>query len=330
LRKKEPFVEVKRLITYNLLGHSSRVKCIAIAPGEKEFVSCSNEDASVTLSNLQTGKEMGIFTGHQDTVINAMFSSDGKYLATTSRDHTMILWDVVTAKQLLTFDHAKVVICCCFSRDSKYIATGCQDKVCRLWETRRGREVLFFSQHEGIIINMAYAPDSTHICSASADKTVRMWSTVTGKCKFVLTGHAGIVLSVSYSNDGKSVISNDEKLLKVWNAEEGNCTLTVNVDELHLRLKRTISPGTPYIASGTTAPSNKKLTWTLSCAAPGLFTQYFLVACNNRFLYLMDITTGEEVSNVFCKAPVYCLSSGFKSHVAFGDSFGNIYVVRME
>lgn len=315
-RPNTDYAEVKKFAVTNLLGHASRVKCIAIAPGEREFVSCSNEDASVTLSNMQSGKEIGIFTGHQDTVINATFSSDGKYLATTSRDHTMILWDVVTAKQLLTFDHAKVVICCCFSRDSKYVATGCQDKVCRLWETRKGRECLIFAQHEGIIISMAYAPDNSHIVSASADKTLRVWSTTTAKCKFILNGHQGIVLSCHYSNDGKRIISNDEKLLKVWSAVDGSCTLTLVVDDVSSKLKHTPS-------------ATKKLTWTLSCAAPGEFTQYLLVACNNRFVYLLDIVTGEEVSSVFCKAPVYCLAAGYKHVVAFGDSFGNIYLIHM-
>lgn len=313
----KPYRGVRKFEVTNLLGHASRVKCIAIAPSETEYVSCSNEDASVTLFGFKTGKEMGIFTGHQDTVINATFSSDGKYLATTSRDHTMILWDVVTAKQILTFDHSKVVICCCFSKDSKYIATGCQDKICRLWETKRGRECLIFAQHDGIIISMSYAPDNMNIVSASADKTLRIWSTTTGKTKHVLQGHSGIVLSCQYTGDGKKIISNDEKLLKVWNANDGTCVLTLVVDDVNNRLH-------------ANSIATKKLTWTLSCVAPGEFSEYFFVACNNRFVYLLDINTGEEVSSIFCKAPVYCLTPGFHNLAAFGDSFGNIYVVRIE
>lgn len=300
-----------------LVGHATRVKCFAIAPSEKEFVSCSNEDASVTLNNIQTGREIGIFTGHQDTVIHATFSHDGKYLATTSRDHTMVLWDVVTAKQLLTFDHAKVVICCVFSRDSKYVATGCQDKVCRLWETRRGRECLIFAQHEGIIISMSYAPDNAWIVSASADRTLRVWSTTTSKCRYLLAGHVGIVLACNYTNDGMFIVSNDEKLLKVWSMADGSCTMTLLVDDVTSKLGHFPPTGA------------KKLTWTLSCAAPGKFTKYFIVAANTRFLYVLDITTGDEVFNVYCKAPVYSLTSGVNSVVGFGDSFGNVYLLTL-
>eukprot|EP00759_Apiculatamorpha_spiralis_P021732 PhF_6_TR26317/c0_g1_i2/m.37829 len=214
---------------YTLIGHASRVKCIAMTPQERHFVSCSNEDTSVTMQDAFTGREVTSFLGHEDTIISAAFSSDYKFLATTSRDNTMILWDVVTAKQVLTFEHEKVVICCAFSRDSKFLVSGCQDKICRVWDTKRGREVLSFSQHEGIIIAVACSPVEDIVCSASADKTVRIW-TMKGELKNTLVGHTGIVLTCAFDPTGKFVVSNDEKAVKVWTVEKAECILTANVD----------------------------------------------------------------------------------------------------
>ena len=297
-----------------LVGHSSRVKCIAVAPTETEYVSCSNEDSLVTYYDMRSGAELGIFSGHQDTVIFACFSPCGKFLATTSRDNTLMLWDVVTQKVILTFEHSKVVICCSFSKDSKLIATGCQDKVCRLWETRKGRELLAFTQHEGIIISLSFSPDEAHIVSCSADKTLRMWTTTKGRCKHTMRGHSAIILSCQYSVDGKKIVSNDERLTKVWNAADGNCLLTLNVDQF---------------VTIRNMPPTKKLSWTLSCTCPGRFAKYFVVACNNRFVFVVDMDTGKEELCVDTKAPVYCLSSGHNSVVAFGDSFGNVYNLRL-
>ncbi|CAJ1007181.1 putative WD domain, G-beta repeat [Leishmania naiffi] len=297
------------------IGHATRVKCIALSPTEMDFASCSNEDASITLNNFGLGSEVGIFTGHQDTIINATFSPDGKYLATASKDKAMILWDVMTTKRLLTVAHPKVVICCCFSPDSKYLVSGCQDRVCRLWDTRRGREWLRYAEHKGIIIAIAFSPDGHYICSASADKSLRVWSATTAKTRFHLLGHAGMILSCSYTSDGRSIISNDELLLRVWSAEDGSCKLSV-------------SPGD---IAGSVRPSNRvpRVGWTLSSAAPGPFTRLMLVACSNRFVYILDIETGREVASVFCKAPVYCLAAGGYEKMACGDSFGNIYMLHL-
>ncbi|KPI85288.1 hypothetical protein ABL78_5655 [Leptomonas seymouri] len=317
-RKMEPKSKrpLRSFQATSALGHATRVKCIALSPSETDFASCSNEDASISLNNLNMGSEVGIFTGHQDTIINATFSPDGKYLATTSKDKTMILWDVVTTKTLLTFTHPKVVICCCFSPDSKYLVSGCQDRICRLWDTKRGKEWLSYTGHEGIIISIAFSPDGNYVCSASADKSLRVWSATTTKTRLHLTGHAGIILSCSYTTDGRHIISNDESLLCVWSAEDGSCKLSLS----------------PAAVAGVTMLSARgpKLGWTLSSAAPGAFTGHMLVACNNRFVYVLDIESGEEVTSVFCKAPVYCLTAGSSEKMACGDSFGNIYILALK
>eukprot|EP00760_Papus_ankaliazontas_P018979 PhM_4_TR17803/c0_g1_i1/m.19034 len=306
---------IKNFSTYSLIGHASRVKCIALAPGEKQFVSCSNEDTSVTMQDLLHGKEIQAFLGHEDTIISAAFSADHKYLATTSRDNTMILWDVVTAKQILTFEHEKVVICCAFSRDSKLLVSGCQDKICRVWDTRKGRELLSFTQHEGIIIAVAFSPIEDMICSASADKTLRLWSSSTGEMKRVLQGHTGIVLTCWFNRTGDRVVSNDEKTVRVWSADTGECVFTASVESY---IKK------PFMAGV------KKLTWTLCAYCPGRFAKYVVVASNTRVVMVINPDTGEEVMSLHCKAPVYCLSSGGDSTMVCGDSFGNIYVIKLK
>ena len=91
---------IKAYDIYSLVGHSARVKCICVSPNESFFISCSNEEASMTMCQIESGKEIMSFMGHDDTIISACFSNDAKYLATTSRDNTMILWDVTTGKNV--------------------------------------------------------------------------------------------------------------------------------------------------------------------------------------------------------------------------------------
>ena len=173
--KKEPKAQGLAIVNYTikyLIGHAARVKCVAISPDERHILSCSHEDVLVVLSDINSGKEMVSFSGHDDTLTSVAFSSDQKHVATTSRDQNLILWDAITAKVLLQFEHDKVVICCAWSKSGRLIVSGCQDKVCRVWDTKKGKERSAFTEHTAIIISLDFAPDDKNIVSASADKYV--------------------------------------------------------------------------------------------------------------------------------------------------------------
>eukprot|EP01065_Artemidia_motanka_P037353 TRINITY_DN4579_c0_g1_i2.p1 TRINITY_DN4579_c0_g1~~TRINITY_DN4579_c0_g1_i2.p1 ORF type:complete len:750 (+),score=241.92 TRINITY_DN4579_c0_g1_i2:58-2250(+) len=296
-----------------LIGHAARVKCLAVSPDESAILSCSHEDLIVVLSDLWNGKELVSFSGHDDTLTSVSFSADQKHIATTSRDQNLILWDAITAKVTLQFEHEKVVICSAWSHSGRLIVSGCQDKVCRVWDTKKGKERASFLDHTAIIISLDFAPDDKHIASASADKTVRIWTASSGQSVKVLKGHQGIVLGCRYLPDGKQVLSNDESEIKLWDVKTGACKLSMHVENMQMALP--------------VARSKKRVTWTLCSCCPGSYGSYIVGSCNLRTVIVIDRNTGEEVLTFYTRAPVYCLASSTRDKLVFGDSLGNIYVV---
>eukprot|EP01062_Namystynia_karyoxenos_P030290 TRINITY_DN22641_c0_g1_i1.p1 TRINITY_DN22641_c0_g1~~TRINITY_DN22641_c0_g1_i1.p1 ORF type:complete len:754 (+),score=202.83 TRINITY_DN22641_c0_g1_i1:105-2366(+) len=316
--KKAPKPEGLRLVgfrQYCLIGHAARVKCIAVSPDEQHIISCSHEDLIVTMSDLVTGKEMVSFSGHDDTLTSVGFSSDQKHIATTSRDQNLILWDAITAKVVMQFEHEKVVICCAWSKSGRFIVSGCQDKICRVWDTKKGKERASFTDHTAIVISLDFAPDDKQVVSASADKTVRIWQASSGQSIKVLKGHQGIVLCCRYLPDGKQILSNDESEIKLWDVKTGACKLSMHVENMQMNLP--------------VARTKKRLTWTLCSACPGDFGSYIIASCNLRTVIVVDRNTGEEVLTMYTRAPVYCLASSAGNKVVFGDSLGNIYVMHL-
>eukprot|EP00756_Hemistasia_phaeocysticola_P025267 Hpha_TRINITY_DN15997_c10_g9::TRINITY_DN15997_c10_g9_i2::g.70343::m.70343 len=300
-----------------LIGHPTRVKTISLIPNEKSYVSCSNMDTDLGMYDVKTGREIVSFVGHESTVTGASFSCNSKFIATTSTDYNMILWDVVTGKQVFVFEHVKIVICSSFSNDGKYLVSGSQDRICRVWDTRKGRLVRSYNGHSGIIISLSYSPTVDHVASASSDKTLRLWNATTGVQVHQLTGHEGIVLSCQYSFDGQRLVSNDEHVVRVWNTQTGQAILKLPVDGI-----------TPIIAG----PTGRKCTWTLCAYCPGgcqPVGYYIVAACSDRTVRIFQSTTGKELLYFYCKAAVYCLSSGTREKIVFGDSYGNVYVVRL-
>ena len=254
---------IKNYTIRHLIGHSTRVKTIGLVPTDKAYASCSNMDTDVGLYDINTGHEIVAFVGHSCTVTSISISSNSKLIATASTDYNVIIWDIVTGKQLFILEHAKIVICTCFSADSKFLISGSQDKVCRVWDTRKGNLTGSFGRHSGIIICLSFSRCKNLVASSSSDKTVKIWNSLTGVESLTLSGHMGIVLSCQYSYDGQRLVSNDEYVVRIWNITTGLTVQKLTVEN--------ISPVSPLA---------RKYTWTLTTFCPGRVQplgQYVLV-----------------------------------------------------
>eukprot|EP00293_Proteomonas_sulcata_P019619 CAMPEP_0184298436 /NCGR_PEP_ID=MMETSP1049-20130417/9252_1 /TAXON_ID=77928 /ORGANISM="Proteomonas sulcata, Strain CCMP704" /LENGTH=291 /DNA_ID=CAMNT_0026608573 /DNA_START=69 /DNA_END=944 /DNA_ORIENTATION=- len=122
--------------------------------------------------------------GHQHWVVSAVFSRDGRFIASGSADHTVRVWEtsrMQEAKESPLAGHTGWVSAVEFSADTKWIVSGSHDYTVRVWHratgTRHWRSPL--TGHGGYIHSVDFSPDGDWIVSGSADKTVRVWSVVT-------------------------------------------------------------------------------------------------------------------------------------------------------
>ena len=75
-----------------------------------------------------------MLAGHQLHVWSAVFSHDGKTIATTSSDQSVRLWDAETlALKSVFHGHSSEVWCAAFSPDGQLLATGGKDQNVLLW-----------------------------------------------------------------------------------------------------------------------------------------------------------------------------------------------------
>ncbi|NET74532.1 MAG: WD40 repeat domain-containing protein, partial [Sphaerospermopsis sp. SIO1G2] len=91
-------------------------------------------DETIKLWNVETGKEIRTFKGHNDPVTSVIYNPDGKILASGSRDKTIKLWDIETGQEILSLSgHNSDVSSVSFSPDGKTLASGSEDKTIKLW-----------------------------------------------------------------------------------------------------------------------------------------------------------------------------------------------------
>lgn len=81
--------------------------------------------------------------GHSAYLFDAAFSSDGKYLATASDDHTAKLWDTATGVELTTFDHGSQVLGVAFTPDGRRLITSGHGG--KVWDVASGKVLREFT-----------------------------------------------------------------------------------------------------------------------------------------------------------------------------------------
>jgi len=150
-----------------------------------------------------------VLKGHTKGVFHVTFSHDGKRLATSSKDHTVRIWEAATGKELLVCKgHTSDVYSAAFSPDGTLLASAGEDHMVRIFDTATAKELRCLVGHTSDVYNVAFSPDGKVLASCSHDLSVRLWDPQTGKpIHKPLTGHTDRVLTVGFSPDGKRLVS---------------------------------------------------------------------------------------------------------------------------
>jgi WD40 repeat protein len=164
-------------------------------------------DATARLWDVETGRQVQVFRGHDRDIWSAEFSPDGKFIVTGSWDNTARVWDVATGKEVQRFSgHEELIYTVAFSPDGSKILTGSLDDTARLWDVETGEEIRRFEGHWKAVWAVKFSPDGRTVLTGSLDNTARLWDTATGRELKVYKPHGDSVYTGAFSPDGKSVI----------------------------------------------------------------------------------------------------------------------------
>src|SRR5215510_7645877 len=207
-------------------GRAGELEAAALSPpdaaGRQQWLAVGgvlagslNDRYAIRLHDYASGEVMALLHGHQDVVLALAFASNGRWLASASKDRTVRLWDLaslqgqrLTRAPLELTGHTDQIYDLAWSATGDRLASASYDRTVGLWNTSQlaqGQATLMalLRGHEGQVRTVAFHPDSTVLVSGGKDQTLRLWRASDGKDLKVFARADHKVSALAFSQDGR-------------------------------------------------------------------------------------------------------------------------------
>lgn len=160
--------------------------------------------------------------GHTGTIRRLAFSPDGKLVATSSIDRSVIVWDVQAHSMLARFDHDVVVEPVMFSPDGTKLVSGTENGTVFLWSVTERRLLRKWKASGERLLDVAFFDGDRGVSSSGKDQTIVLSDAETGTILQRLSGSTNTVSGARVSTDGKLIASIDwDGNVGIWDREQG-------------------------------------------------------------------------------------------------------------
>uniref|UniRef100_A0A674N9A8 Apoptotic peptidase activating factor 1 n=1 Tax=Takifugu rubripes TaxID=31033 RepID=A0A674N9A8_TAKRU len=204
---------------------SSRIRCTCLCR-QPPAVVIGQEDGTVQVLELPTGKVLATLLGHTKTVFCCQFSQDGQTLITSSEDTTIRVWRWLSGECKVLQGHREQVRCFTLlsSSPSKMrLLSWSFDGTVKMWDTESGEKLQDVEAHQGAILSCHVSPDGCLFATTSADRTAKLWHCESWQCVHALKGHQECVRSCRFSWDSRRVATGDDNgEIRLWSVSDGS------------------------------------------------------------------------------------------------------------
>jgi len=274
--------EIKSL---NINTYSS----FAIEAHPKEKIFLIAENNQIHYINQKTGRIIKSFKSKGNKIVNLAYDQVGKYMAASTLDLQIKIWDLEQNKIVRTImglwpvafspngkdlvsmgaslnltvwnpltgeskftlpTENELIQNISFNSDGKKLAGAGFMGIIKIWDLETKKLEQKLTGHVGGVYGTSFSPDGKFLASAGMDQTVRIWNLSTGKEVHQMKPHMVIVSDVKFSPDGKILASASwDKTIKLWDTDSWEV-----IDTLvgHTNMIKTIdfSPDGKFLASG--------------------------------------------------------------------------------
>jgi WD40 repeat protein/tRNA A-37 threonylcarbamoyl transferase component Bud32 len=153
-----------------------------------------------------------------DNVYAAVYSPDGKRIATAAMERTARIWDAKTGQTIgRPLIHPGVVFTAAFTPDGKTLATGCLDGGIRFWDVETGKPADRVLRHRGAVRSITFNRDGSLMATSSEDGVARVWETASGRPVGQVLSHPSEMRHALFNPDETHLLTAGfEGTIRLW------------------------------------------------------------------------------------------------------------------
>jgi serine/threonine protein kinase/WD40 repeat protein len=246
----------------SLTGHGRRVACAVLSPDSRRVITGGDGfmregwgrgqwnwpgpgDNTVRFWDVQSGKELKLFPGHNPGVAKIAFSRDGTLAASCggwNEYQHLDVYDVATGRRIHEIDPdiasapaaAKTVI---LSDDNRQLRVGYPGGFVRTWDLESAKEKPRIMLKAGMpgpneFPFLLFTSDQERLITGGQGGAVELWTLKNGTRLKAFSGHASGVTGLACSADASLILSSgSDDFARLWEVDSGKQCLELDCRE---------------------------------------------------------------------------------------------------
>lgn len=229
-------------IVKRIAGNQGIIADIKYVGPEFNLLAMATNSPALRIVDTEKPLELRVYEGHTD-ILNAVdVSTDGKWIATASKDNEARLWrwndELQDFEPFARFQgHAGAVTAISLSKsqnEPRFLITGSSDLTIKKWKIPNAPNSIVKTSeytrraHDKDINSIDVSPNDEYFATASYDKLGKVWQTDSGETIGVLKGHKRGLWDINFYKFDKLIVTGSgDKTIKVWSLLDFSCKKTL-------------------------------------------------------------------------------------------------------